>query len=469
MLAAQSFWEASTDVVRPSLRIGVTGLARSGKTVFTTALLHHLINPGRLPAFRAASEGRIARARLLPQPDDDVPRFPYEQNLNDLRDHRLWPQSTRQISEVRIGIDYERKSRWRSGPASLTLDLVDYPGEWLTDLALLETSFQDWSRETVAAARASGRGDLSKKWLAVLEDVDGSAPADEGVIQGLSEAFKSYLLALRSGPEAVALHPPGRFLMPGDLEGSPALTFSPLVFDDATVSRSSYAGLMERRFESYKSRVARPFFQNHFSRIDRQIVLVDVLAAVDAGPVAMRQLEDAFDRILSVFRVGRNSLFSRLFAPRAEKILFAATKADHLHHESHDRLEKLLRLLVGRAMQRHEMAGAQIGVVALASVRSTRETLVTDRGLSLKAVAGTPEKGEKVDGDIFDGLSDAAIFPGDLPERVESILNSAISQGSLRFPRFRPPLVQADAGGRMPSLPHIRLDRAMEFLMGDCL
>jgi uncharacterized protein len=289
------------------------------------------------------------------------------------------------------------------------------------------------------------------------------------VIQNASDAFKRYLLALRTGPETVAVHPPGRFLMPGDLEGSPALTFSPLVMGEGSASRSSYAGMMERRFEAYKARVARPFFQNYFSRIDRQIVLVDVLAAVDAGPVAMRELEEAFERILSVFRVGRNSLLSRFFAPRAEKILFAATKADHLHHESHDRLEKLLRLLVGRAMQRHDMAGAQVGVVALASIRSTRETHVTDRGVSLKAVSGKPEKGEEVDGQVFDGLADAAIFPGDIPERVESILNGAVPQGSFRFPRFRPPLIHPDAGGRLPSLPHIRLDRAMEFLMGDCL
>ena len=35
--AAQSLWEASGELVQPTLRLGVTGLARSGKTVFTTA------------------------------------------------------------------------------------------------------------------------------------------------------------------------------------------------------------------------------------------------------------------------------------------------------------------------------------------------------------------------------------------------------------------------------------------------
>ncbi|HMB48851.1 MAG TPA: YcjX family protein, partial [Afifellaceae bacterium] len=34
--------------VTPSLRLGVTGLSRAGKTVFITALVHNLIYGGRL-------------------------------------------------------------------------------------------------------------------------------------------------------------------------------------------------------------------------------------------------------------------------------------------------------------------------------------------------------------------------------------------------------------------------------------
>ena len=37
---------------------------------------------------------------------------------------------------------------------------------------------------------------------------------------------------------------------------------------------------MERRYEAYKDVVVRPFFREHFARLDRQIVLVDALAAL---------------------------------------------------------------------------------------------------------------------------------------------------------------------------------------------
>jgi predicted YcjX-like family ATPase len=468
--AAHTLRAVGQDLVAPRLRLGVTGLSRSGKTVFTTALVHHLLRQSPLPAFRAAAEGRIRRARLSPQPDDDVPRFPFEAHLDRITTERLWPASTDRIAELRLDIEYERRGGWRSGPANLTLDIVDYPGEWLLDLALLDQSFRDWSRETVAASRKPNRSGLAAAWHAVLAETDPAAPANEAEAARLAEAFRAYLQVLRTEPEIVATTPPGRFLMPGDLAGSPALTFAPLDLPaDAAAKAGSLAALMERRYESYKSRVVGPFFRDHFQRVERQIVLVDVLAAVDAGPAALAELETALDRVLMAFNAGRNGFFSRLFSPRAEKVLFAATKADHIHHTSHDRLEKLLRFLVARAVRRTEAAGAKVGSVAMASVRATRETTIVEGRTTLRAVAGTPEAGERIGDEVFDGRTEAAVFPGELPEDPESVFRGALEPGSLRFPRFRPPLIREDAAGRAGALPHIRLDRALDFLLGDRL
>ena len=33
--------------------------------------------------------------------------------------------------------------------------------------------------------------------------------------------------------------------------------------------------MMERRYDSYVAHVVKPFFHDHFARLDRQIVLVD--------------------------------------------------------------------------------------------------------------------------------------------------------------------------------------------------
>src|SRR5260221_9563245 len=133
--------------------------------------------------------------------------------------------------------------------------------------------------------------------------------------------------------------------------------------------------MMVRRYEAYKDVVIRPFFRDHFSRLDRQIVLVDALSAFNSGPEALHDLEAALAGILDCFRIGRSTILSALFRPRVDRILFAATKADHLHHLSHDRLEDVLRRAVSGAVARAEQSGTAIDVVALSAVRAAPEAL----------------------------------------------------------------------------------------------
>ena len=137
--------------------------------------------------------------------------------------------------------------------------------------------------------------------------------------------------------------------------------------------------MMARRYEAYKTAVVRPFFRDHFARLDRQIVLVDTLEALNAGPEAVAELETALAEILAAFRLGRTGWLTSLVARRIDRILFAATKADHLHHADHDRLEAILSRIVARAIERAAYAGAKVDVLALASVRATREGTIASR------------------------------------------------------------------------------------------
>ena len=183
---------------------------------------------------------------------------------------------------------------------------------------------------------------------------------------------------------------PGRFLMPGDLAGSPQLTFFPLPCG-SDPARNSLAGMLARRYESYKANVVRPFFREHFSRLDRQIVLVDALGALNAGPTALTELQVALQAVLRTFQPGAGSWLDTLLGRRrVDKLLFAATKADHLHHTSHDRLEAALRLITDRAIIRANAAGASVGVMAMAALRATREGVVRQGKEELPVIIGVP-------------------------------------------------------------------------------
>ncbi|MCW2274588.1 YcjX family protein [Rhodoblastus acidophilus] len=464
-----------SDLIRgKGLRLGVTGLSRAGKTVFITALTRHLTLLGKsgknaLPAFRVAEEGRIIRGKLQPQPDDNVPRFAYEDHLAALSGpERHWPESTRQISQLRLRLDFERREGFRAGGSSLTIDIIDYPGEWLLDLPLLQKTYADWSRETFDASAGAARATLAAEFRAFSRSLDPAGPEDEGVARKAAEKFTAYLRASRSESYALSTLPPGRFLMPGDLDGSPALTFAPLPLPEGFFAApGTLAAMMERRYEAYKTFVVKPFFQNHFARLDRQIVLVDALAALNSGAEAVRDLQRGLNDVLAAFRSGHNSWFNTLFRPRIDKILIAATKADHLHHLSHDRLEAILRVLASRSIARAEDFGAQVDVVALAAVRATREAQIKYGKEMLDAIVGAPLAGECLDGHKFDGKTEAAVFPGQLPEDAKQafrgdMLATPEHLADVRFVRFRPP--QTPQGAPPP---HIRLDRACQFLFGD--
>jgi uncharacterized protein len=475
-LTARAIADYGAHLVNPTVRLGVTGLSRAGKTVFVTALVHGLVRGGRFPVFEALASGRVAGARLSPQPDDAVPRFPYEAHLQTLTAERAWPESTTRLSELRLIIDYQSQS---GRTRTLTLDIVDYPGEWLLDLPLLNMSYESWSAQALMLSRSGPRAKLAKEWHAHLATLDAEAPEDEQAALTAARLFTDYLKASRDERFAMSLLPPGRFLMPGDLAGSPALTFAPLDLPETgDVPEDSLWAMMRRRYEAYKSAVVRPFFRDHFSLLDRQIVLVDALAAFNAGPEAVQDLERALAGILDCFRVGQRGFFSSLVRPKIDRILFAATKADHMHHTSHDRLEAILRRMTQRAAERAQFAGATIDVVALAAVRATREATVKRGRETLPSILGVPAKGETADGESFDGKTETAIFPGDLPADTDALFegkhefrglaSGKAGEADYRFVRFRPPLLETSEDGA-PALPHIRLDRALQFLIGDRL
>lgn len=442
----------------PVIRLGVTGLSRAGKTVFITSLVANLLERGRMPGLEAARSGRISAAFLQPQPDDTVPRFDFEGHLAALTGTAPhWPESTRSVSELRLSLRVRPAGLLGavSGPRVVHLDIVDYPGEWLLDLGLLDMDFASWSAQ--ALARAETR-EAAKGYLAALAQSDPSGRLDEATATALARDWTAYLQAARQAGFSDCT--PGRFLLPGDLEGSPALTFAPLPAGAAP--RGSLAREFVRRFEAYKSQVVKPFFRNHFAKIDRQIVLVDALGAIHAGPPALEDLRQALSGILGSFRPGRNAFLSAILGKRVDRILFAATKADHLHHSQHDRLAAIMEALVADARRRADFAGATTQAMAIAALRATVEETRSIGGRDMDLVRGN----------LLEDGREAALHPGDLPRDPAALLAPARDgaeqwlDGDFGVMRFAPSPLSLRAGDGPP---HIRLDRAAQFLFGDKL
>lgn len=446
----------------PVIRLGVTGLSRAGKTVFITSLVANLLDRGRMPQFSAAP--RIETAFLQPQPDDTLPRFDYEGHLAALTGTAPhWPASTRAISELRLSLRVQPSGFFGgligglTGPRTIHLDIIDYPGEWLLDLGLMGKTYSDWSEATLA--RIAHRTQ-AEAFMAQARAEDAGLKLDEPRAQSLAASFTAYLQAARAAGWSDCT--PGRFLLPGDLAGSPVLTFAPLPKPGST-PRGSLWREMDRRFEAYKSQVVRPFFRDHFARIDRQVVLMDVLGAIHAGPAALEDMRRTMAEVLGAFRPGQNGFLSSiLLGKRVDKILFAATKADHLHHSQHPRLTAITEALLRDARDRAAFAGAETQAMSLAALRATVEETRNHGGENLDLVRGT----------LLETGKQAAMFAGVLPEDPNHLLaparkgEAAWLDADYSVMSFAPARLTLRPGDGPP---HIRLDRAAEFLLTDRL
>jgi predicted YcjX-like family ATPase len=313
----------------------------------------------------------------------------------------------------------------------------------------------------IAMARSPARHDLARDWLDAIERPGAGGSADRDRAATLAGLYRRYLEDAQAA--GFSLLQPGRMTMPGDIAGAEHLNFCPMMppasgmppssSQPSAGSRRLYT-VMSDRFEHYRDRVVRPFYADHFRRFDRQIVLVDLLSSLNRGRAVFEDTQAALQTVLRSFRYGPSSLLARLFRPRIETLLFAATKADHVAHNQHHNLRLLLEEMVFDAAGEARFEGVQPVFMALAALRST-DTVKTDHhGQTLSCVRGHL-KGE---------ARETVLFPGEIPPDLPG--DEDWAAGRFRFRDFAPRRLRANDDGQPQ---HIRLDQALDVLLGDRL
>ncbi|WP_233963591.1 YcjX family GTP-binding protein [Pectobacterium versatile] len=445
------------------LRIAVTGLSRSGKTAFITAFVNQLLNThsgAHLPMFSPVREERLLGVKRVPQRDLGVPRFAYDEGMAALYGSPpAWPTPTRGVSEIRLALRYRSKDsllRHFKDTSMLYLEIVDYPGEWLLDLPLLEQTYLSWSQQ-MSGLLQGGRIEWAKPWLALCEKIDPLAPADENLLAEVAQAYTDYLH--RCKQEGLHFIQPGRFVLPGDLAGAPVLQFFPWPQVNnigeaklAQADEKTNIGMLRKRFDYYCQSVVKGFYKDHFVRFDRQIVLVDCLQPLNSGIHAFNDMRLALTQLMQSFHYGKRTLFRRLFSPCIDKLMFAASKADHITADQHANLVSLLQQLVQEAWQNAAFEGIDMRCEGIASIQSTQSGVVDHQGQKIPAL-----KGHR----LSDGQP-LTVYPGEVPARLPGAAFWQ-TQG-FHFDQFRPREMTVDT-----PLPHIRLDTVMDFLLKDKL
>ncbi len=457
-----------TDVGAQKISIGVTGFSRAGKTVFITSLAHALMTAknwqkekgaGPLAQFSAFEKGILKSAHIRDDIDSHLPQFPYRKMRESLlKTDTQWPAATTGISRLFIEIDSEQSSKvshWLSdsaglgdlGLGKLIIELVDFPGEWLIDLPMLNMSYADWSEKNLLLASSAVRHKFSNHFLTQLKAIN---PVSD-VGQVASDLAEEWTLYLQQCAEiGLTLNQPGRHLRPDSFKGSPILCFAPI---SKGYEKTALYKLMQKRFEEYKKKVITPFYKENFAKMDRQVFLVDVLSTLEKGETVFSEMSDALQDVLKQFNYSKGGVLSKLGFAKTTHVLFAATKSDHVIRGDRRNLEDMLRRMLSLADDSNSVQGkvAKYQVMSLSSVKATGDFMTT-QAPKREILKGRP------DGEIESALYDPGGLPLDMPPSWENV--------NFVFYKFAP---QTMPDALQQGFPAINLGKALEFLIGDDL
>ena len=425
-------------LLRPRLRVGITGLSGAGKTSFILSLINQLENFAQPELAQRRGLENLRAVRW--QPDGHEPAFPYREALGRVTAQPpRWPESTRASSLAHVDLQV-RPATWLGRrlrrQRDLALELADYPGEWLLDLILLDQDHAGFSRVMNEVLDHSA-DPAARDWRRVMQHVDpDQADSDSGeALERLASIYADVLRRLRSGPEQRRLLLPGRMLLPDSGPGGAIGSFVPLPPPARTQPEpGSLRSLCEQHFTEYREQVARRFYADQFRHLDAQVVLIDLLGAMRGGRAALEDLRTIFERLVLIFRYGgRPGLLQRL-RPRIHRVVIVTTQVDHILPEDQENLLRCMQDLLFDVIANIRQLGVDVRVRAVSALRCALP-VATEHGPGLLAL-------RREDGRRLRYLPPRipAHLPGDLDIRIDSMPDLAPPSGLRRadgFPNFR--------------------------------
>lgn len=452
------------------ITIGVTGFARSGKTVFITALAHALrtadanyYSPSTdegdekaypdspLKYFSLYDKERLLKSKICSDIKPNLPHFPYR----DMRDclftgKAKWPEATEGLSHLFIECEYKSDKAYQK-TGVIQIELIDYPGEWLVDLPMLGQTYSEWSEQMLDLAGKGSRSAWSKFFFSGLDEFINTESDVESIGDTLANLWQAYLQT--AADAGMTYNQPGRMLRPDALRGSPMLNLFPL---PEQLRETELGKILAVRFEQYKKMVIRPFYSDYFSRMDRQVVLVDVLRVMQQGKEHFEEMEHALSDTLKSFKYSKNPLLSWLGGTKTTNLLIAATKADHIVSGDRVHLKKFVEKWLNLEVDADGHLAYNVKkmeVLAMASIRATRDCKTQERPIR-EVLFGQPSSSAQTD------AYDPGELPRDIPPRWDEM--------DFQFFHFEP-CVRDLYSDELHDFPAINLGKALEFLIGgDC-
>lgn len=342
------------------IEIAVIGLSESGKTVYLTSLINHLL--------RKDLNGVIRNISLDSEPSTkdgsglfdtffsdkaSVISFPYDEYLERfLGSDSLWPKRTKDVSEYVLKVVYKKDDS--SGLREFKVKLFDYPGELFADFPMLEQSYAEWSNTIMRVLR----GKQNTDWESIyMKNSD----------KNISELGRLYF------NEVHRLEKSGyNYLQPSKyfgLNSIEEIKEDELFFPLPVTSDNKHDEMireLERRFDRYKLNTVSPNYEL-LRGCSYQIILFDVLTTLTTSISHYNDVSYTIEKILEQFDYTAgygilNALLSMFYDYQKpiKKILFLATKADMVKKNDRGKMVVLLKKLVETALKKLKLKASSV-------------------------------------------------------------------------------------------------------------
>jgi predicted YcjX-like family ATPase len=367
------------------MKIGITGIANGGKTVFLTSLLWHLselnteLYPERFYLNHDIKLDKFQEVKDYKKKDDKkIEPFPFELYRDTLTEKKQWPKKTtdnyKYICEF-DRVDWQGKMNRLKRLGKLKfltrqrLEFFDFPGERIADSAIATYSdYEQWSKHILKYfSHHSYYRETFEEFEKCLKSLNESD--NEDLLDKVVSKYKAGLASLFLGNKPFIS--PSTFVL--DQNGS-AAKIAPL--DDLVKSRvigftekKQFAPLsqdvcekfpklkkkMHSNYNKYRKEIVLPLF-NELSRADRLVVLVDIPSLLSGGVGRYNDnrqvLLDLFEKLSPESKMfGRFQKLFGCWVGGLSKVAFVATKSDLvLNSDCCDgKLQHLLQTMTDKA------------------------------------------------------------------------------------------------------------------------
>lgn len=381
-----------TPIKDKKIKIAITGLSRSGKSVFITSFIDQLLNSHEL-FLHVKSSKKYNSA--LQAPKISMKRFDYYHFSKQIKKEHIWCDSTDSVSKALLKIN-SRSSLPFFGNDGFHVEIIDYPGEWILDLGMLLHTYTSWSNDVISWLREIDDKRV-KDYLDKIDNLSTNETSDT-LETSLHVEYVELLKHLRE--RNYSFLTPGRFLVPADLKDDPILLFAPLEKSNSKLYKS-----FKKRYESYVNDVVKKLHLDYFRGFDRQIVLIDVIKALQKGDECYKDMKKSLKSMLDIYTHAQGNLLSQIFNPTIQNVAFVATKADLVPSLMHDNYLSLLKEMSEDIRIRLQELNVKTSSHIVSSVKCTQSVMSQKDGQNIPTLRGIDAKSGKM----------VEVYPGKMP------------------------------------------------------